>query len=336
MPKTLNVFGGIVTQQSWSRFEKVMAPKVQGAWHLHLASSKPVLTREGAQTALPGAGPRAALTPLLDFFVCFSSDSALFGSPGQANYAAANAFMDALAHYRRSQGLPALSINWGAWAEVGMAGNVANREQWGAQGIGMIEPAQGLQALKALLRSDATQAAVTPIEWSRFEWAKTNPPFLSVVVSSRDGEESEQAKSVREQLKAAPANQRRFLLETHLLSHIHHVLGWDASDSISLKQGFFDLGLDSLTSVELRTRLQRALECKLPTTLLFDYPTGEALVDYLASLVLETETLAPQITEQEKSQQEDTQALERLDDLQLDDVGDLIDEKLADLERWLG
>ncbi len=87
---------GVLMQQNWSRFAKVLAPKVQGAWNLH------ALTQD-----LP-----------LDFFVCFSSVASLLGSPSQGNYAAANAFMDALVHYRRNLGLPGLSINWGPWAEV--------------------------------------------------------------------------------------------------------------------------------------------------------------------------------------------------------------------------
>ena len=89
---------GLIQQQTWQRFTKVMAPKVQGAWNLHNLSQH----------------------ESLDFFVMFSSSASLLGAPGQGNYAAANAFLDALASYRRSQGLAGLSINWGPWAEVGM------------------------------------------------------------------------------------------------------------------------------------------------------------------------------------------------------------------------
>ncbi len=135
---------GVLLQQNRERFETVMAPKIWGAWLLH------DLTRD-----LP-----------LDFFVLYSSAAALFGSAGQGNYAAANAFLDALAHQRRAEGLPALSINWGAWAEAGMAATVDhNRRQWTQRGFGLIAPDQGIQALGQALRLGIPQVAVLPIDW---------------------------------------------------------------------------------------------------------------------------------------------------------------------------
>ncbi|NJQ96784.1 MAG: SDR family NAD(P)-dependent oxidoreductase [Hydrococcus sp. CSU_1_8] len=98
---------GVLLKQNWERFDRVLAPKVRGAWNLHLATQN-----------LP-----------LDFFVCFSSIASLLGSPGQGNYAAANAFMDALAHYRRGLGLPGLTINWGVWADVGMAAQLSEHDR---------------------------------------------------------------------------------------------------------------------------------------------------------------------------------------------------------------
>src|SRR5439155_22307680 len=125
-------------QQHWQRVERVLAPKLAGAWNLHR------LTRE-----MP-----------LDFFVLFASVAALLGSPGQGNYAAANAFLDALAHHRRALGLPALSINWGQWDEAGMATGLGEREQrrLSAPGLGRIGTRQGLEALGHLLARDRPQA----------------------------------------------------------------------------------------------------------------------------------------------------------------------------------
>ena len=124
---------GVLMQQQWPRFAKVLAPKVRGAWLLHHCSRD-----------LP-----------LDFFILFSSVSAVLGSAGQANYAAANAFMDALAHYRRAQGLPGLSINWGPWDKIGMAAGLKgqDRSRMADRGISPIDPEHGLKVVDLLLRT---------------------------------------------------------------------------------------------------------------------------------------------------------------------------------------
>ncbi|MBE9077761.1 aminotransferase class I/II-fold pyridoxal phosphate-dependent enzyme [Romeria aff. gracilis LEGE 07310] len=134
---------GLLTNQTWARFAPVLAPKLTGAWNLHQ------LTRSRD----------------LDHFVCFSSIASLLGSPGQGNYAAANAFLDALAHHRRSLGLPGLSLNWGPWA-VGMAARLT--EQFIAQGLNPIEPERGLQMLSDLMRQPGVQVGVMDIDWARF------------------------------------------------------------------------------------------------------------------------------------------------------------------------
>lgn len=136
---------GLLLQQSPARFAGVMAPKVAGSWHLH------TLTRD-----LP-----------LDFFVCFSSISSLLGNSGQGNYAAANAFMDALAQQRCNEGQPALSINWGGWAEVGLAADLV--KQTADAGLGAIAPAQGVDLLGLLLTYQAPQVGVLPIDWQLFQ-----------------------------------------------------------------------------------------------------------------------------------------------------------------------
>ena len=142
-----------LSNQNWSRFAHVLAPKMVGAWQLHR------LTRNMA----------------LDFFVVFSSTAGLLGNRGQANHAAANAFLDAFVHYRRAQGLPALSINWGAWAEIGAAAELVRtqQQQMAAQGMGVITPQHGLAALGYLLtqlanQQGASQVGVVPIHWAKF------------------------------------------------------------------------------------------------------------------------------------------------------------------------
>ena len=142
---------GILTQQTAERFESVMAPKAAGAWNLHQ------LTEQIS----------------LDFFVMFSSVTAPFGSPGQGNYAAANAFLDGLAHYRAAQGLPALSINWGPWSQIGLA---AQRHEGGLQGLKGLQPltpTEALEVLRLLLQSDYVQVVVTGID--PVAWCQAHP-----------------------------------------------------------------------------------------------------------------------------------------------------------------
>src|SRR5436853_7576184 len=145
-----------------------MAPKLAGAWNLH------TLTRQQP----------------LDYFVLFSSAASMIGSPGQANYAAANAFLDTLAHYRRACGLPAVSINWGPWAEVGLAAAQANLgERMGYRGMGSMTPPQGLAALGRLLQREVAQAAVLPLnlrQWRQYYPKMAASPLFSHLAQEQD------------------------------------------------------------------------------------------------------------------------------------------------------
>ena len=277
---------GLLLQQSIDRFAKVFAAKISGAWNLHTLTEN---------------------TPL-DFFVLFSSIASLLGSPGQANHAAANAFLDALAYYRRALGLTALSINWGVWDKVGAAAK--RLSQIRAKGMGTIAPEQGVEILKDLLSRPSAEAprqvGVVPINWSQFR--PTNPFFAEITQKVALPTHS----SFRETLATAPADQRHTLLIEHVREQVAQVLGWSeeagtSTTSMPLEQGFFELGMDSLTSMELRNRLQTTLKCRLPSTLTFKYPTVEALVDYLAQEVLamvveehnDEEEIDPLFTEEE-------------------------------------
>jgi myxalamid-type polyketide synthase MxaB len=248
-----------------------MAPKVEGTWNLH------AMTRDQR----------------LDFFVCFSSVASLVGNAGQGNYAAANAFMDALAHRRRACGLPALSINWGPWADVGMAAERGGQRQrrLAGQGFRPIPPEQGVQVFSDLLRADVAQVGVLPISWSEFLQSNAVGPRFFEKVAARSARASRQEADIRTQLAAA-ANPRT-LLAQHVRTVVGKVLGMRDSDGIDPRARLFDLGLESLMAVEMRGRFEESLGCSLRPTLLFDYPTIEALVDHLAGKVSEQRTEKP-------------------------------------------
>jgi acyl transferase domain-containing protein/acyl carrier protein len=248
---------GVLIQQSWERFAPVLAPKVQGAWHLHEH------TRE-----LP-----------LDFFVVFSSDAALLGSGGQANHAAANACLDAFAHYRRAHGYPALSLSWGGWSEIGTASLPQIVERIKAQGMELLSPDEGLQVLETALQSEITYLNVTPIDWDRFRtYLPSGRPFWA------DLQRPESPTPSAPVVPAAfdTADERRQFLHTLVCEHVAQLLGVTPAEvGADLQREFFDLGLDSLTSLELRNTLQIRLACQLPATFIFQYPTLEALLDHL-------------------------------------------------------
>ncbi|WP_026736723.1 type I polyketide synthase [Fischerella sp. PCC 9605] len=280
---------GILLQQDWKAFEQVMAAKVKGTWILHS------LTKQ-----LP-----------LDLFVTFSSVSALLGSPGQGNYAAANAFMDALAHHRRALGLPGLSINWGPWSDAGMAASLTSRDQarFTAQGVEPIPAQQGMQVLGNLLaQQSTTQVGVLPVNWSKFlqQFPQSlASPFLESFAAAFEEPSAQPTKLFLQQLEAAPVSDRRTLLIAHIQTEITKVMGLDSFQLPDPQQGFFDMGMDSLMLVELRNRLESTLGYSLPATLPFDYPTVEALVDYLAKEVMEIELSNESAVELQKSNNEE-------------------------------
>ena len=254
---------GTLLQMNASRFAYVLAPKVAGAWNLHtLTQDKP-----------------------LDFFVLFSSAAALFGSPGQANHVVANTFLDALAHYRQSLGLPGLSINWGAWSEVGAAAKRQVEQQMRLRGVGSIAPQQGVRALEYVLMQSSAQVGVIPINWTQFLQQGISSPFFANFLQSSQPQSQERSQ-IRQQLEQADAADRPMLLVAHLQAEVGKVLGSAPSQLPSPQQGFFDLGMDSLMAVELRHRLETSLTISIPSTVIFEYPTIHDLAHHLIHQVL--------------------------------------------------
>jgi acyl transferase domain-containing protein len=244
---------GTLQQQTWAQFQRVMAPKVAGSWNLY------------RQTRLLA----------LDFFVLFSSGASLLGSAGQGNYAAANAFMDGLAAFGRSQGVPAVSICWGSWASSGMG------VQGSSRGERLLEPAMGMRVLQRVLSALATRSinacvGVIDMDWPAFaDGLQTSSPFLSTLVQAPTAAPL----SFMHRLRDAQPHERIDLLRNHLKIEVARVLG--AQDLPAARRGFFDMGMDSLMALQLSNRLQSTLGVALPSTLVFEYPSVEALTDYL-------------------------------------------------------
>jgi len=258
---------GILLQQTAERFAHVMAPKVAGSWNLHEA------TRH-----LP-----------LDFFVLFSGAGTLLGSPGQGNYAAANAFLDALAEARRAEGLPAQSIAWGPWSGVGLAATAERGGRLALRGVGSLSPADGVEALGRVLGDGAAQVVVLPLDvrqcFQSYPALAEAPLLAALAPDGRDGRDgpavdAAEAPFRRTLASLAPA-ERHGALERHLREHAARVLGLSPA-RIAVDQPLGNLGFDSLMTLELRNRLESSLGLKLSATVVWNYPTLAALAEHLA------------------------------------------------------
>ena len=245
----------------------MLRPKVVGGWLLHR------LTADCA----------------LDFFVCYASGAGTWGGKQQAHYGAANHFLDGLMAYRRSLGLPGLSIAWGPWAGGGMAGAAA-RELLEMVGVRAFTPEQGLEIQAHLLQTTASQVTAADIDWSRLKalYELTKPRrFLAkiTVAQAAAGQHAAEtpAAGVQRTLQSLPPDQRLGYLRRHIQQTLARILGMAGTpaqmpDSTT---GFADLGIDSLMALELRRTLEQDLRCTLPATIAFEYPTAAELATYL-------------------------------------------------------
>ncbi|WP_326559981.1 type I polyketide synthase [Micromonospora sp. NBC_01796] len=254
-----------VTALRWEDFETVFQAKVYGSWLLHQATAK-----------LPG----------LRFFVGYSSSSSVFGQAGQANYAAGNAFLDALMHSRVAQGLPGVAVDWGPWTDIGMAAGLSEqrRASFTQQGIGFIQPSDGHRALATLLTGPTPpQVIVGESDWTTFAATRPLPNALYELVARRA------AHTVRtvdtEALRVLPAAERTALLVELVRDTVAEVLHYDTSDEIPLDTRFTNLGLDSLAAVEVKNKLESALRIPLPVSVTLDHPAADLLAVFLAGTV---------------------------------------------------
>ncbi|MCU1687949.1 MAG: Beta-ketoacyl synthase [Amycolatopsis sp.] len=237
----------------------------------------------------------------LDAFVLFSSGAATWGSGGQPGYAAGNAFLDGLAHYRRADGLPATSIAWGAWAEAGMAAdNTLVAEQMRRRGVLLMEPGLAIAALRQALDEDQTTLTVTNTDWARFApgfTAQRPSPLLSGIPEVRQalfatGNPEARDNGLGQRLAGHSDEEAERVLLDLLRSQVAVVLGHRGSTAVSVDKSFRDQGFDSMTAVELRDRLTAVTGLVLPSALIYDYPTPRAVAGYLVANLVSSEASA--------------------------------------------
>lgn len=248
-------------------FDRIMNPKVKGALILH------DLTR--------GLG--------LDFFVCFSSISSVWGSIGQAAYSSANHFLDALMCQRRVSGLAGTSMNWGPWSQGGMA--VSSQNWLDRRGVGALKPDTALDALLYVLNTDLAQAVVAEVDWKAFKEVYEIRGRRSLLeklggtpLESRKTDDT--PSEFFQRLKTADARKARALLDDFIRKQLAKVLKLDVSRLQYPKLGFFDMGMDSLTALEFKDLLEKGLGKALPATISFDFPTIDRISDYIGRQIM--------------------------------------------------
>lgn len=258
---------GVLADMSLEQLDRAMRPKVQGAWNLHVA------TRE-----MP-----------LDLFVLFSSVAAILGSPGQGNYAAGNAMLDALAHARRREGLPATTINWGPWADSGMAAEQGRGEGIQSRGMDLLPADQSLELLGKLLRAKVTQSVVMDVHWDALLRLLGNrrPSLLADIAagSTSEGESSSRVDhALRQQLLEADAAARETMLVEFVQGELARIMGVEA-DQLDTQQPLAAFGLDSLMALELKNNLEGRLAFTLPMAKLLEGPTIRSLAADTAEIL---------------------------------------------------
>jgi myxalamid-type polyketide synthase MxaE and MxaD len=269
---------GVLMRQTAASIRTVMAPKMDGAWNLH------VLTQERP----------------LDFFLLYSSLVSMLGTPGQGNYAAANAFVDALAHHRHAIGAPALAINWPPWTEIGQAASANRAERIASRGLHSVTPEEGMRLLERLMGDMAPVVGVMRLDlrqWRQFYPKAASVPLLSELARKQGAIAPHPGQAARYTDQGSRANaqgslarllasldtgeRRRAALETHVQEQLAVVLRL-APSHIDAHTALRSLGFDSLMVVELRNRLELNLGITLSAATVFSYPTIAALVPHLA------------------------------------------------------
>ncbi|MER8041166.1 thioester reductase domain-containing protein [Streptomyces hydrogenans] len=261
---------GLVQDLTPDRLATVLRPKAHAAWHLH----------------------ELTLGQELDAFVLFSSVAGVVGGTGQANYAAANTFLDALAGHRAGLGLPAASLAWGLWAhEDGMSGHLTRTEldRIARSGLGTIADEAGPALMDRALLAGRPALVVTPLDLAALRSHATRAPLLlRRLVAPADGAAPAGGELLPERLAGLTPEGRSEAVAEFLRHEVAMVLGHSAPGAVDPRQRFSAIGFDSLTSVELRNRLAEATGLRLPPSLVFEHPTPQELADHLGTLLAAT------------------------------------------------
>lgn len=269
---------GALRQIGGADLMRALAPKALAAWHLH----------------------RLSLGCPLDYFELYSSAASLLGSPGQGAHVAANSYLDALAGYRQSLGLPAQALNWGPWADIGAAADADTQARMRERGIDGIPAAAGMRCFADLARRrQLAQAGVVAVRWRDFfrSGAEHDAFFeffqASAATYPEGADQSAPINPEWARLRSLPPRRRQRVLVHLLRDEVAAVLGSAPGARPDPVLGFFDMGMDSLMTVELRNRLARQSGVTLNASAVFEYPNIEALAGYLANDAFAAATADP-------------------------------------------
>ncbi|MFE5031767.1 SDR family NAD(P)-dependent oxidoreductase [Streptomyces sp. NPDC056683] len=259
---------GVVAELTPERLTRVLSPKVDGATHLH----------------------RLTADAQLDLFLLVSSAAGVVGNAGQANYAAANAFLDQLAHHRRASGLPAVSVSFGAWAGEGLAAEHADLKRMARLGYRALPPEQGRDLVELALRRGAPHLVAWALDLPRLRETTAGAGdgaaalWRSLLPAPRTGQDG--ADGLADRLARLPEAERADRVLALVREEASRALGLRSAESVRADQPLRDLGMDSVTAVELRNRIGARLGSRLPATLLFDHPTPARLAEHLLATVI--------------------------------------------------
>lgn len=266
----------VVIRQDWDRFREVLAPKVSGAWNLH----------------------RATLEADIDIFALFASGASFLSSPGISNYAAANSFLDSIAHYRNGLGLPATSFDWGPWSNIGMADALGEKSesQWAEFGFVPMKAAEALRVFDEFVVGSKTQLGIFRVDWEQFQIGlrgNAPPSIYRELLEQQSREQSESpaeqepAQAVRERALAASGDERYTIVARQLCLEASRVLRLSGSD-LDADLALVDSGLDSLMAVELRNRVETDFAVAIKVGRILD---GASVHDLADSIVEELQSL---------------------------------------------
>lgn len=277
-------------------FNDALAAKISGSWILHQLTSELDL----------------------DYFILFSSVTSLIGSTSMSSYVAGNQFLDAMADYRRQTGRPAISVCWGTWESMRQF-SAEEKNNIARIGLNPMPADRALTVFETMLAADASPVVIASIDWDLLKpvyESKRSMPFLSQVEALEETDISrmeQYSDDITSKLADAEPEEGMDLLREFIHDQVCQVLGMDPNDFLEMDRGFFEMGMDSLTSVELKKRLDASFNYAFPTSLVFNYPNIEQLADYIAETVLESEE------KNDQNDRSDSNILENGDEGDMDD-----------------